>query len=297
MRIPLGWLVLFFFSSTGFATFLPPNDLYKQDRIMGFDQTTMTEVEFNQVIDRVYEAMEPSVRLHGGTLDVSRLWKDSTVNAKSTQLFGRWQVLMYGGLARRPEMNQDGFTLVMCHEMGHHLGGFPFIGNFIGRWAASEGQADYFATQVCARKVWGDAKAENAKSRFDVAPAVKAKCDQTWATQDEQNLCYRISGGARALAMLLNTLKKGSNPDFSTPDTSVVTKTNTSYPSVQCRLDTYFNGSLCDTQFDLTIIPGRTTLGFENGTAGEEAASKYSCFKTANSSVGIRPACWFKQSI
>jgi len=297
MRQSMGWLVLFFFSSCAFATFLPPNDLYKQDRILGFDQTTMTEGEFNQVIDRVYSAMEPSVRLHGGVLSVSRLWTDSTVNANSMQFFSQWHVNMYGGLARRPEMNQDGFTLVMCHEMGHHLGGFPFVGNFIGRWAASEGQADYFATQVCARKVWAESKAENAKYRFDVAPKVKEKCDESWKNQDDQNLCYRIARGARALAFLLHTLKKDSDPDFSTPDPLIVTKTNTTYPSVQCRMDTYLNGALCGTQFDLSVIPGRTKLGFENGITGEREAAKYSCFKTAESDLGVRPACWFKQGI
>ena len=28
-----------------------------------------------------------------------------------------------GGLARRPEVSSDGFTMVICHELGHFLAG------------------------------------------------------------------------------------------------------------------------------------------------------------------------------
>jgi hypothetical protein len=297
MKLLLGISLQLIFSSFAFATFLPPNDLWKQDRIQGLDSgTTMTEVEFNQIIDKVSAHMEPSVKLHGGTLVVGRRWTDPTVNANSNQFFNQWHVNMYGGLARRPEITADGFTLVMCHEMGHHLGGYPFFG-IMGRWAASEGQADYFASEVCARKVWSDDKTENAKSRFSVLPFAKTKCDSQWKNQDEQNLCYRIAMAAQSLGLVLSTVKKTKLPDFSTPDQTEVASTLSSYGSVQCRIDTYFNGALCPAQFDLSVIPGRHVFGAQSGRDVEEEAAKYSCMKTQDSNVGVRPACWFKQSI
>jgi hypothetical protein len=55
-------------------------------------------------------------------------------------------------------------TLIICHELGHHVGGFPFVSGtpFGGYWAATEGQSDYYSTQVCARTMWDKETAINA---------------------------------------------------------------------------------------------------------------------------------------
>ena len=59
---------------------------------------------------------------------------------------------MFGGLARHKLVTPDGFALVACHEMGHHLGGAPRRGG----WASNEGQSDYYATTKCARRIWAE---------------------------------------------------------------------------------------------------------------------------------------------
>src|SRR6478609_9034269 len=74
-----------------------------------------------------------------------------------------YRVHMYGGLARRPEVTPDGFTLVVCHEVGHHFGGYPFVRD--AYWAANDGQADYFSTLACARRLWQNQPADNALAR------------------------------------------------------------------------------------------------------------------------------------
>jgi hypothetical protein len=297
MRLMRGllFLTILMVSSFAFATFMPPNDLWKQDYIFKLDAGTMTQDQFNKVLDFVAAAMEPSVKLHGGHLSIDRKWDDPTVNASSNQSWGTWTVTMYGGLARRPEMTEDGLALVMCHEFGHHLGGFPFYG-MMGRWAASEGQADYFATDVCAKKIWGSEKTENARFRFDVDPFVKSKCDDEYRDQDQQNLCYRTAKASEALARLLAVLD-GASVAFNTPDSTVVSSTNTSYPSTQCRMDTYLQGSLCTAQFDLSVIPGRNPWGYQGGIAAEREAAKYSCTKSGGYAVGMRPVCWFRPNL
>jgi len=291
----LGSLVfLLLSSSSSFATFLPDNDLWKQDRLVGYDQTTMTEVEFNKVIDRVYDVFESSVKLHGGTLVVSRDWKNSTVNAYSNQSEKTWKVAMFGGLARRPEINADGFTIVMCHEMGHHLGGYPYA-TLIGSWAASEGQADYFATDVCARRVWVGDQVENSKFRYDVELEVKNKCDAVWKGADDQNLCYRINAASKNLGRLLAYLGKKTAPQFSTPDKSIVHSTLHRYPSAQCRLDTYLRGSLCAMTADLNEVPGRKYF-YQNGPRAEMESLRSYCSK-GNQPEGARPECWFRSKL
>ena len=65
------------------------------------------------------------------------------------RLLNEWRVVIYGGL-EHPLLTLDGLTAVICHEVGHHLGGFAFKTSILGdNWAATEGQSDYFAAHRC----------------------------------------------------------------------------------------------------------------------------------------------------
>lgn len=77
-----------------------------------------------------------------------RLW-----NASAQRMGSTWVVNMYGGLARHNEITIDGFALVLCHEIGHHLGGAPKYGGF-NTWGTNEGGSDYFATLKCLRRIF-----------------------------------------------------------------------------------------------------------------------------------------------
>ena len=45
---------------------------------------------------------------------------------------------------------------MICHEVGHHLGGAPFMPKYYEDYylfrGSSEGQADYYATSNCLKK-------------------------------------------------------------------------------------------------------------------------------------------------
>ena len=85
----------------------------------------ITEQEFNDAIDKVEAIYSPIISAKGKTLQVERKWDDGTVNAYAQQVGNTWKVSMFGGLARHETITSDGFTLVVCHEVGHHLGGLP----------------------------------------------------------------------------------------------------------------------------------------------------------------------------
>lgn len=116
--------------------------------------------KYNKVIDAVENFYKPIVAEKGGSLVVNRLWKNGKVNASATlSLIGKkWIVNMYGGLARYQGVTADGFAMVMCHEVGHHLAGFPMNDPApLTRWESSnEGQSDYFASMKCFRSVYGN---------------------------------------------------------------------------------------------------------------------------------------------
>jgi hypothetical protein len=182
----------------------------------------------------------------------------------------------------------------MCHELGHHLGGFAFKST---NWAANEGQADYFSTQVCARKLWaGDPANQQAANNVDAY--ARAECNKIWNKVADQNICYRISAAGQALATLLSVIEHGGvSPKFDRPDTSVVQTTNPAHPKAQCRLDTFFAGSLCPVKFDLSVIPGRNNPAGQLSKEAEKEAYKYSCGVADGYDIGVRPLCWFKPKL
>jgi hypothetical protein len=275
------------FSYAGHASILPPNNLHLQDGLLAGG---ITEKQFNDTIDFVEAYYAPIVASFKGKLNIERNWDDATVNAYANRSGSTWNVAMFGGLARRPEVTVDGFALVVCHELGHHLGGFPFVRD----WAADEGQSDYFATQACGRNLWKTDFAVNATFADQVNKIAKAKCDANWESTDDRNLCYRISNAGFSLATLLGALG-GQVPDFAKPDTSKVAKTNHAHPKAQCRLDTYLAGALCTVTFDDTKIPGVSSK--LSATEKEKQALAVSCsqFDTKLPFAG-RPTCWFKET-
>lgn len=258
--------------------FMPENDLHLQDQV-NFT-AGITQDEFEAVIDQFEEIYTPIVKAAGGKLKVNRRWSDSTVNASASQSFGTWNVNMYGGLARRPEVTKDGFALVLCHELGHHLAGFPRSSG----WAANEGQSDYFATLACGRLAWSDEKDINATFRDEIPAFPKKLCDEKWSTEDEQNLCYRSMMAGYSLGKLLGTLGGTPNVDFDTPDTDEVRRTDNAHPAGQCRLDTYMAGALCTMTFDENVIPKTEAESF-----------RYAC--ATSDTMAARPRCWFKPTM
>jgi len=247
-------------------TFMPANNLNEVD---GLYDNGMTEAEFNAIIDEVVNYYAPIANQYGANFVVNRLWNDSTVNAQAYQQGNTWYVDMFGGLARRPEITRDGFQMVVCHETGHHFGGFPANG-----WAAYEGQADYFALHVCAKNLW----ANQPNQVPSIQPYAKKLCDQN--VKGNLNLCYREMNASYSLASLLAALGN-ETASFQTPDKSKVSRTNPDHPRAQCRLDTYVAGNLCGTQWNDYVIPQT-----------EQESANYLC----TTGVGARPRCWFKPS-
>ncbi len=272
------------------ARFLPRNNLHLQDH--RFASNGIDETKFNEIIDYVVKYFGPVVESHGAKLSVDKRWNDSTVNAYAEQNGNTWELHMFGGLARRPEITPDGFAMVVCHELGHHLAGYYFYGN--GDWAAAEGESDYFATHVCAKVVWGKQAAFNRKFLARHSIQASSACDTAYPNTDDRALCYRTVESGISLAKLLAALGNDPTPKVETPDPSKVSNTNTAHPEAQCRLDTYVNGALCSQFFDKNIIPGKGRDGGSNSSDAEKEAFHYSCSNSGNFTVGLRPRCWFK---
>ncbi len=287
-------------SQAAFGTFIDPKDIKNPYQVFSERDANMTQAEFNAVIAKAKSFYEPIIASHGGRLVVNAKWDDDTLNASAMQLFGTWTVNMYGGLARHPEMSLDGFAMVLCHEIGHHLAGFTFrkgFGGFGGTWAANEGQSDYFAAHSCARELWKDETELNATFKTEIPESVVARCDSIWQTQEERDLCYRINAGGDSLARVLSALSEDPvAPQFDTPSANQVTQVDDKHPKAQCRLDTTYSASLCVAEFDPETIPGKS-LSDPFGVDAEKESAKFTCTSFAQFNEGLRPRCWFKPGI
>jgi hypothetical protein len=235
----------------------------------------MTEEKFNSIIARVEKIYAPVARQKHGHLQIVKDWNDGTVNAYAKQTFWTWQIKMFGGLARHPMITSDGFMLVVCHELAHHIGGLPRVG-----WAAVEGQADYFGTMKCLRRVLEKDDNQTIISSMSIDTEATTKCQQAYKNQNEIALCQRISMAGKSVAMLLGDIAGNSNVSFSTPDKTEIINTSPYHPAAQCRLDTFFQGILCDKSWDQDVSNDNSITG--------------ACTDRSGDALGARPLCWYK---
>ncbi len=254
--------------------FLPPNDL--KIPVGSAQDRGILEAQFNKVIDTIEKIYKPVVAAQGRVLQINRLWTNATVNANASQSGNKDVLNMYGGLARHEAITMDGFALVVCHELGHHLGGAPK-----GGWASIEGQSDYYANLKCLRQVFADSSSKNFTGPTEVDEAAQKYCGAAFSKPEDQAICLRASMAGKSVSNLFKALHNDTVfPSFDTPDTSVVTTMFTDHPATQCRMDTYLAGSLC-TQ------PVSAPLNDTNPAAG-------ACTRSGGFLGGFRPLCWYK---
>jgi len=256
--------------------FLPENSLRVPARI--FQTGGVTQSDFDFVLDEVERHYAPVVTAKGARLQVTRKWESEIVNASASRVGSTYIIRIYGGLARYPSITKDGFMLVACHEMGHHLGGAPkWQGD---DWASNEGGADYYATLRCLRHLFTPDDTRRFVETQMIDSHLRTKCEEAYATQEEENFCMRSGMAGLSTAKLFQEVRQVVDvPRFDTPDTSIVDATFDDHPMPQCRLDTYLQGALCmhDTSVELS----------------ETDPAMGTCNELNGQSLGVRPRCWF----
>lgn len=261
----------------GKTGYLPENDLYIS--VDAKNTNNMTEERFNEIIDKADKHYAPIVADKGGKLKWARLWSNGTVNASAQRQGKTYKVNMYGGLARHELVTEDGFALVVCHELGHHLAGAPKVTRFFSKWASNEGQSDYFASLKCFRRVFEAEDNEAIVAAMTVPAIVKTKCEANFTLANDVALCIRASMAGKSLADLLGSLRNSAPTDFTTPDENEVSRTNNAHPASQCRLDTYFQGAICEVDYKEDVSDKDANVG--------------TCHRKGNFQDGLRPLCWY----
>lgn len=281
MRIKIFTLGIIF-SFPGLASIVPENNLMIP---VSVKNQGLSESEYHEVINKFEAAYRPLLEESGKTLTIKRLWEDPRVNASTSRKGSEITINLFGGYARHMFTTPDAYMLVMCHELGHHVGGSPKKTDSNGkdRWPSVEGQADYFATLKCLRKMFSEDDNEALTGHISEKHYIRRKCEKVYESNKEVALCIRSTLAGVATAFISAEIRNTELPSVKTPDQTVVKKTIESHPLPQCRLDTYFQGALCSEQSDREFLSKNELKG--------------TCHTLKGHTVGVRPRCWFRSSL
>lgn len=272
--------------------------------LYSFQSFCVEQKIFNDLVDHFMQSFAKDVfDKTGKQLVVEKNWDNDRVNAHATKdQAGNLVISIDGGMVRHQYMTPDGLWMVMCHELGHHLGGAPrqFRGNSttLKSWSSVEGQADYYAAAKCFPKVLlykselGEKLNKKMQERLQQqAPKNNKENGSKIELNDEEELnhamkkckdeeCVRIAFAGLSMTRVFASLKEGHVwPLLSREEMFEAYRTNTGHPSPQCRLDTIVSGANCKERREVDFDLDNPHIG--------------AC---RDGEVGARPLCWYAPS-
>ena len=270
------FIIYIFSLNFALASIIPKNSLHIPSNQK---EIHISEKRFNELINKVVTPYKGMMSFYGASeFIVNRYWHDGQVNASAGKKKDTFLLNIYGGLARHPLLSEDAFMMVLCHEIGHLVGGAPTWKPF--NQASSEGQADYFATLKCFKRI---TLGDNIKIEDNIVPAyARDRCKNVYALEEEYNQCKRSALAQLSLIKLMSELAGlKSPPQFKTPDPyqRTVIMFN-GYPNPQCRLDTLLAGSLCKNDLFELMDMNLYNKGVCSEVNGDDI-------------LGRRPRCWY----
>lgn len=234
---------------------------------------------FRKINQSVYLLYSNQVKKHEAKLAINELWNSKESNAYAVKLNNSWTITMQGELYRHPYLSNDGYALVVCHEMGHLLGGAPYTIN--KDKSSVEGQADLWAIGSCLPRylnAFGDVPDYSDKRIVEICRSQNV----------DLKTCYQSALAAESLARTLAHISGQMLPSLYVRDNSVAQSTLLAHPTSQCRLDTFMNGIMCDVSDELDSL-----ATIKESTLETTPLRCKSSFLKNNASV--RPSCWFNE--
>lgn len=222
---------------------------------------------------------------HNLALDFSILNDPKSLAASADSDGVTAKVVVDAGMLASPRLTPDSLRITVCHELGHIYGGSPRR-NVPLDWEgpiaedgrshlSAEGEADYYTTLVCFRKMVDGQDHQAALAGRTVPLVTKSKCATVWgADTNEALICERAALGSLDF---LNFIKDFDiSLERKAPEVALRIILD-QYPSRQCRLDTFVAGALCRKEFSLQ-------LDRNNSSASDCPQPE-----------AKRPACWYPQ--
>jgi hypothetical protein len=276
----LNTLILSFLFISNLLAVVPDSGLKFPNHRNKNTQKIVAENDLKEISERIKKVYSDLILKHYNTkLEFNIEWANDDMSAFATRTANNeYMINVYGGMARAPGMTKDAMALVLCHELGHHIGGAPKTTLYEG-WPSAEGQADYFAASKCMKRYYSDLMHEEVDINTNIPEKIIADCNRVYKNLSDLKICVRTMIASMEFGQFLNNLKSTKFPvKLDTPDPKIVKGTNINdYPRAQCRFDTLYAGALCPISSDVLT---------SNLDAGQGQ-----CMDTDK--PGFRPRCWF----
>ncbi len=239
----------------------------------------LTEDQYHFILQKTFRLFEQPVAATGYKFEIPADWKYSEVNAFADHMIpGTFRVLIAGGLARFPLMTMDALATVACHEVAHHMGGYPKYKAQMS-WSSYEGQADYWGTMRCLRLFFQDEDNEAIVSQKQYPAVVEEKCSMYGDRAEKFNCIRRVIAGYETALVFKSAGSETGAVSMEAKDPRVVTNTIQMHPRAQCRMDTFFEAALCNKDMSVAISDTDAAVGF--------------CHPDNGDAIGLRAPCWY----
>ncbi|MFT6630277.1 MAG: hypothetical protein ACJAS4_000213 [Bacteriovoracaceae bacterium] len=261
------------------ASFLPINKM--EIPSINKENDNRLRETYQPIVNELLNLYESTVLSQNAKLIFQFDFSSQTVNAfakRSGNNNELWHITFLGGLMRHPNLTRNIFAAVLCHELGHHLGGLPKKNP--NHWASVEGQSDYFAANECLKKMLNDGTTLS-PSINNIKPVIKKNCQLNFKAPSEYKQCLRSAVISEEIGYFIHKMKqsrrgqRGKKPSIESRDNAVASRTLIQHPNAQCRLDTFFEGSLCSDYYR------------SNGKQNPN------CLDSDLLYEGSRPKCWY----
>ena len=131
-----------------------------------------------------------------------------------------YRLMILGGTTRIEGMSVDAYAALVCHEIGHLIGGAPYQTIPGAEWSSSEGQSDFFAASVCLPRYY---------AKMGVAKNL---------------IAARVERAGFELMRSFIKIERAELIRFKKDDRIVKETLINNYPSLQCRYENFRNNKV-----------------------------------------------------
>jgi hypothetical protein len=190
--------------------------------VNSIENTELNEVNFYTVPVKILGIFQNEIKNLNYPVSLEANWQSPYFGAGVSLYENSFHLMILGGTARMKEMTLDGYAAIVCHEVGHLLGGDPKQTITGSDWASAEGQADHFSAAICLGKYFnslGVVDSNSINKRIEKAGFDFINLATKIETDPKRKKFQRALVSMRAV------------------DHTIINQ----YPSTQCRYETYRN--------------------------------------------------------
>lgn len=182
-------------------------------------------VDFYTIPAQIISLFTLEIKKTGFPVLLDAQWDSPYFGAGVSFYNDQYRLMILGGTTRIKGMSLDAYAAIVCHEIGHIIGGTPHQTISGAEWSSSEGQSDFFAANVCLPRYF---KFKGEELKNISAKVEKSGFEMMWSLKDFDS---NSSAQGKKIIRHLDKLPAASQ--------TIINQ----YPSLQCRYENFRNPS------------------------------------------------------